>query len=227
MFGMVSSAAIGFFAKASCDMVPKVSWRSNSFKLSFCISSYKPASLDNGPGQRPFVTVIVGDKKKKTELGTWSQQHGEWQFRETITLEVAPEDEVAIQVSCSQQYDFGLAAVELASSLLGEVCFPVSSVLPKLRAEERDIDGVVHTTQVIGFDILNAGARTGRIFTAMETRHPPSSQKSSSGVLSIADTCINAKAIGDKDGGQGPSSREHMYSERAASDRYHQSHRNY
>lgn len=217
MLNVVSSAAIGFFAKASCDMVPKISWRSNSFKLSFWIASFKPASNDNG--QRPFVTVTCGDKKKKTELGTWSQEQGEWQFREAITLEVSPEEEITISASCSQQYDLVLAAVELASNLIGEVCFPVSSVLPKLKAEDRDVDGLMHATPVMGFDLLNKGARTGRVYVSMETRHPPSQRNGSIGDR----TCFNA--IADKDrsealgAGPGPTPREQMHREGAASER--------
>lgn len=221
MFGVVSSAAIGFFAKASCDLVPKVSWRSNTFKLSFVISSFSPSSQDNASAQRPFVTVIAGDNKKKTELATWCQQQGEWQFSETITLEVAPEEEVTIQVSCAQQYSLGLAAVELASSLIGEVCFPVSSVVPKLRAEDRNYDGIMHTTEAIGFDITAKGARTGRVYVAMETRSPPSAQKKgSSGVMAIADTCMDTKAIADTKSSAFPQTREHMYSERGNSGGY-------
>merc|ERR1719181_1884673 len=142
-------------------MVPKVSWRSNSFKLVFSISSFAPPCRENGPGQRPFVTIVSGDKRKRTELGTWSQEQGEWQFKEAITLEVSPEEEISIQVSCSQQYDLVLAAVELSSNLLGEVCFPVSSVLPKLKGEERDIDGFVYSTPMKGFDLSKGGGQTG------------------------------------------------------------------
>jgi hypothetical protein len=225
MLNIVSSAAMGFFAKASCDMVPKVSWRSNAFKLSFCISSYQPPSQDNHKlAQRPFVTVVTSDKKKKTELGTWSQQQGEWQFRETITLEVMPDEEVTIQVCCSQQYDLGIAALELASSVVGEVCFPVSSVLPKLQPEERDLDGFMHATQVMGFDLLSKGARTGRLYVSMETRQLPSQQKGGSN-LAFADMCMNTKAIADKDPntnlgfGNGPS-RDRMHYDRARSEQY-------
>jgi len=222
MFALASSAAIGFFAKASCDIVPKISWRSNSFKLSFCISNFAPASQDGGSGQRPFVVVSCGDRKKKTEIGTWSQEKGEWQFREVITLEVSPEEEVTIQVSCAQQYNLLLAAVELSASLIGEVFFPVSSVLPKLREEDRDIDGIMHATPVMGFDLLDRGAKVGRIYVSMETSHLPS-QRGTSGALGIADTCINAKALADKNqfaAGPGPSTREQMYSDRGSAERY-------
>jgi hypothetical protein len=168
---------------------------------------------------RPFVTVLCGDKKKKTELGTWSQQQGEWQFKEAITLEVTPEEEICIQVSCSQQYDLVLAAVELSASLIGEVCFPVSSVLPKLAGEDRDVDGFVHATPVLGFDLLSKGTQSGRIYMSVETRHLPS-QSGGKSSLGFADTCINAKAIADQDPstnmtfGQGPVSRDRMYSNR-------------
>jgi len=223
---MVSSAAIGFFAKASCDMVPKVAWRSNTFKLSFCISSFKPPAHVCLARQSPYVTVTCGDKKKKTELGTWSQEQGEWRFREEITLEVTPEEEITIQICCSQQYDLVLAAVELASSLIGEVVFPVSSVLPKLRAEDRDVDGIMHATPVMGFDLLNKGACTGRIYVSMETRQPPTQKSNPSPFAMIGDQCINAKAVADKDPhtnievGHGPASREQMRSDRARSERY-------
>jgi len=219
MLQLVGSAAVGFLAKASCDMVPKVMWRSNSFKLSFFISSFEPSG--NANSQRPFVTVACGDKKKKTEVGSWSQEQREWQFREAVTLEVSSDEEITISVGFSQQYDLVLAAVEMGATLVGEICFPVSSVLPKLKAEEREMDGLIYTTQVMGFDVLNKGAKTGRVYVSMDTRHPPSQRSSSS---------LTCNAIADKDyydensATQQPSSRQRMHKDVSVSDAFNAEH---
>jgi hypothetical protein len=187
MLQLASSFVVGFWAKASCDLAPRVSWRGRSFKLSFSIQSASLPSTD-GSGQRPFVTISAGDRTKKTEVGTWNKERGEWLFREVITLEVTPDEEVTVTVSRAQQYDLVVAAVELASDLVGEVCFPVASALPRLKAEDRDLDGLMFVTDVIGFDLLSKGAKTGRVYISMETKSPPSqriSDKSSSGTARI------------------------------------------
>mmetsp|Transcript_136665 Transcript_136665/g.237666 ORF Transcript_136665/g.237666 Transcript_136665/m.237666 type:complete len:223 (-) Transcript_136665:84-752(-) len=173
MWTFLASASAGWLARATCDLAPKISWRGKTFKLSFCVQSVTFASNDGQAGERPFVAISSSDKEKKTELGAWSPDKREWRFREVITLEVSPDEEVSITVFRTQQVNLGVAALEFSSNCVGEVAFPVSSVLPRLKAEDRDIDGLMYTTQIIAFDILKEGAKTGRLYISMETKSPP------------------------------------------------------
>mmetsp|Transcript_103275 Transcript_103275/g.267029 ORF Transcript_103275/g.267029 Transcript_103275/m.267029 type:complete len:200 (+) Transcript_103275:86-685(+) len=179
---MITWAALGmgFLSKAQCaDVAPcraALAWKGRPFKLSFCIHSASVEALDGGrisQGQRPFIQITVGDRVKKTEMGDWSREEGRWRFHETITLEVSPEDEVSIAIVCNQQYDLVVAALSLAAKIVGEVCVPVASVLPQLKMEDRDIDGMVYATPSIGFDLIKDGAKVGKATVAFETKQPP------------------------------------------------------
>ncbi|CAK8994963.1 unnamed protein product [Durusdinium trenchii] len=100
-------------------------------------------------------------------------EDGKWTFREILTVEVYPDEEVCISICCSQQVDLLVAALSLASKCVGEVCVPVASVLPQLVMEDRDLEGVVYATPQIGFDLLKDGVKTGRCYMSFETKHPP------------------------------------------------------
>merc|ERR1712224_644150 len=87
------------------------------------------------------------------------------------------------------------------------------------REEDRDVDGLMHATPVMGFDLLSKGGRTGRIYISMETRQLPAQKSRSS--LAFADTCIKDVAHNDPNTDiLVPSSRERMHYDRAHSDRY-------
>jgi hypothetical protein len=135
----------------------------------------------DGPGfvqnQRPFVVVSVGDKTKETELGDWSKEKGQWCFREVITMEVNMTDEMSITLDSSKRYNLYLASVSVNNQRVGELCFPVSSVLPRLRAEDRDTEGLIYATPVMGYDFTQDGKVAGRVYLSFETKTPPPSLK--------------------------------------------------
>lgn len=180
MFAVISSFGLGMVSKSHCaDVAPckaALAWRGRPFKLTFCIHSASIPELDGdalSQTQRPYVQVMVGDRVKKTEMGDWSREEGRWRFHETLTLEVSPEDEACISVVCNQQYDLVVAALALSAKTVGEICVPVASVLPQLKMEDRDHDGMVHATPSIGFDLLKDGAKMGRATIAFETNQAP------------------------------------------------------
>lgn len=162
---------------------------SKSFKLVIIVHTATLNEVD-GPGlvqnQRPFVAVNVGEKTKETELGDWSRQRGQWLFSEAITMELCAQDEVAISVSCSKQYNLVVANFSLTSHCVGELCFPVTAVLPRLRMEDRDAEGMVYATPIVGFDFVQSGKVMGRVFMSFETNTPPPSRKYLDG-----DNCCN------------------------------------
>eukprot|EP00929_Paragymnodinium_shiwhaense_P118874 TRINITY_DN90774_c0_g1_i1.p1 TRINITY_DN90774_c0_g1~~TRINITY_DN90774_c0_g1_i1.p1 ORF type:complete len:268 (-),score=62.79 TRINITY_DN90774_c0_g1_i1:135-938(-) len=192
---VASSAAsflAGYTCRSGCGALPcKGQWRAGSagrpFKLSIIVHS---ATLEDvsSPGmvhdQRPYVSLRVGDKTKETELGDWdkekSLEKGRWYFRETITLEVSITDELHLDVSCSTKYELWVASITLNSTHIGEVAFPVFSVFPKMKPEDRDDAGIVYATPVIPIDVSHKGKITARLYLSFETNQaPPSRSKHS------------------------------------------------
>lgn len=184
---MALQGAMSFFAGYACangcNNLPcktRFNERGRTFKLSILIHS---ASLNenDGPGlvqnERPFMTVTMGDKKKETELGDWSKEKGQWCFREVITMEVSMTEEMSVVVESSKRYNLYVASVSVQNHRVGELCFPVASVLNRLRAEDRDTDGLVYETPVMGFDITQDGKVAGKIYLSFETKSPPPSIK--------------------------------------------------
>eukprot|EP00928_Gymnodinium_smaydae_P070002 TRINITY_DN53950_c0_g1_i1.p1 TRINITY_DN53950_c0_g1~~TRINITY_DN53950_c0_g1_i1.p1 ORF type:complete len:264 (-),score=33.50 TRINITY_DN53950_c0_g1_i1:126-845(-) len=173
----------GYACRAHCSLPcqAKLASSSKPFKLSVVVHSASLNALDGGPGlvqnQRPYVGVCVGDRTKETELGDWSKERGQWCFRETITVLVEASDEISLHASCSTRYDFYVAAVSLNSKSLGHICFPVTAVLQRLRPEDRDADGLVFATPVMGFDVVEEGHVSGRVYLSFETLTPPPSRK--------------------------------------------------
>merc|ERR1712129_21570 len=98
---------------------------------------------------------------------------GMWFFGESLTMEVTPRDDVLISVSCNKQYDLVVAAVALATTTVGQICIPMASVIPLLKMEDRDMDGLVYATQEVAFDLLKDGAKIGKFVAAFETKKPP------------------------------------------------------
>eukprot|EP00427_Karlodinium_veneficum_P020462 CAMPEP_0169113266 /NCGR_PEP_ID=MMETSP1015-20121227/28109_1 /TAXON_ID=342587 /ORGANISM="Karlodinium micrum, Strain CCMP2283" /LENGTH=203 /DNA_ID=CAMNT_0009175423 /DNA_START=173 /DNA_END=781 /DNA_ORIENTATION=- len=154
--------------------------RGKSFKVSILIHSASLNDMD-GPGlvqnQRPFVAIAVGDKTKETELGDWSKEKGQWCFREVITVEVNTTEEMSVVIDAAKRYNLYVASVSVNNQRVGELCFPVASILPRLRAEDRDADGLIYATPVLGYDITQDGKVTGRVYLSFETKSPPPSCK--------------------------------------------------
>lgn len=189
MWQWATGLLAGYACRSHCGEGPcraKLSTRlgSRPFKLSLCIHS---AHLDKlaGPGlvqnQRPYVCVTVGDKTKETELGDWSKEANEWRFREVITFEVNENDEVSVGIFCTTKYHLWVASVSLTSHRVGEVCFPISAILPRLRQEDRDTEGIFYITPVLAFDAIHDGKNNGRVFASFETTQPPPQKGSRDG----------------------------------------------
>ncbi|CAK0831448.1 unnamed protein product, partial [Prorocentrum cordatum] len=174
----------GYAVKTHCLEVPchaRISASGKTIKLSVVVHSADLVGAPCGPGLienlRPVVGVCAGDKTKETERGDWSKEEGRWCFQEAVTLVVGPGDELSVCLSCSTRYNLYVAAVSLTTKRVGEVCFPVSQVLSRLRPEDRDAEGMVHVTPVMPFDVTQDGSVTGRVYLSFETNAPPPSQK--------------------------------------------------
>lgn len=200
---MAVQGAMSFFAgyacATQCANMPcraRLAERGKSFKLSILIHSASVNEID-GPGlvqnERPFVGITVGDKKKETELGDWSKEKGQWCFREVITMEVNTADEMSVVVGASKRYNLYVASVSVQNHHVGELCFPVASVLPRLRAEDRDADGLIYATPVMSFDFTLDGRVAGRVYLSFETKNPPPSLKRGD-----ADSCCCLPAMSDR-----------------------------
>jgi len=183
MFQAVASFFAGYACRHQCVNPPcsaRLNTPGRSFKLSVVVHSASLAAVD-GPGlvhnQRPLVGLSVGERTKETELGDWSKEKGQWSFREVITLVVNVDDEMCLFVSSSTRYNLYVASISLTSQRKGEFCIPVAAVLPKLKMEDRDAEGMVYTTPVIGFDVVMGGRVTGRVFLSFETKTPPPTRK--------------------------------------------------
>eukprot|EP00747_Dinoflagellata_sp_TGD_P185493 gnl/TRDRNA2_/TRDRNA2_42059_c0_seq1.p1 gnl/TRDRNA2_/TRDRNA2_42059_c0~~gnl/TRDRNA2_/TRDRNA2_42059_c0_seq1.p1 ORF type:complete len:244 (-),score=29.38 gnl/TRDRNA2_/TRDRNA2_42059_c0_seq1:229-960(-) len=183
MWPAVGAFIGGFACRHQCSNLPcraRLSPVGRPFKLSVLVHSTSLHGND-GPGlvqnQRPYVGVTVGDKTKETELGDWSKERGQWAFREILTMEVTVDDEFVVVVSGSTRYNLLVASVSLTSCRIGEICVPVVSVLPRLRVEDRDTDGMVYATPVLPFDVVLDGRNTGRVYLSFETKTQPPSPK--------------------------------------------------
>mmetsp|Transcript_6225 Transcript_6225/g.14109 ORF Transcript_6225/g.14109 Transcript_6225/m.14109 type:complete len:221 (-) Transcript_6225:45-707(-) len=178
-------SALGFLAgyacRAQCGSFPcaascKGSANARPFKLSIVLHSATVEKI-SGPGlvqdQRPYITIRINDKLKETELGDWCSDKEQWCFREVITLEVVPTDEIFVAVSSSTKYDFWLASVQLTNTKIGEACFPVFSVMPRLKPEDRDENGIVFSSPIIPFDVREDGVTTARTYLSFETMQAP------------------------------------------------------
>jgi len=110
-----------------------------------------------------------------------------WDFGETLTLEVGPDDEINVTVTCNKSYNLVLAAMEMAPQVLGDAVFRVSQVWHKMEAEDRYIDGLMHVTPSIGFDVVLNGKKVGKIHIAFEAKTVPemSSKSSTIGGLTV------------------------------------------
>lgn len=177
----------GYTCGTHCSNMPcrtRFADRGRSFKVSVLIHNATVEGID-GPGlvqnERPFVGITVGDKKKETELGDWSQETSRWCFKEVITMEVATTDEMSVVVDASKQYNLYVASVSVQNHRVGELCFPVSSVLPRLRPEDRDAEGLIYATPIMGFDVTMEGKVAGKVYLSFETKNPPQAIKRAEG----------------------------------------------
>ena len=182
MFQSALGFLAGYACRAQCGSFPCAASCKGSassarpFKLSIVLHSASVEKI-SGPGlvqdQRPYISIRINDKLKETELGDWSSEKEQWCFREAITLEVVPSDEIFIAVSSSTKYDFWLASVQLTNTKIGEACFPVFSVMPRLKPEDRDEDGIVWSSPIIPFDVREDGVTTARTYLSFETMQAP------------------------------------------------------
>jgi len=127
--------------------------------------------------QWPSVGITVGERTKETEHGDWSPDAKRWCFYETITVVATLSDEISVFVSCSTKYNLYVASVSWISQRIGEVCLPVSKIMGRLKLEDRDSDGLIYTTPVLNFDVVQEGRCTGRVYLSFETRTAPPVQK--------------------------------------------------
>jgi len=144
-----------------------------AFNLSILVHSVQLEEMD-GAGlvqtQQPFVSIGVGDSSRETEIGFWNKEKGQWTFREAIMMEVTTGDVIDVGVSSAPRYK--LVASIQAPRCVAERRVSVVEVLPRLRTDDRDADGIVYATPVIGFDLARDGKTVGRAFLSFETKTP-------------------------------------------------------
>eukprot|EP00929_Paragymnodinium_shiwhaense_P095295 TRINITY_DN5633_c0_g1_i1.p1 TRINITY_DN5633_c0_g1~~TRINITY_DN5633_c0_g1_i1.p1 ORF type:complete len:264 (-),score=18.12 TRINITY_DN5633_c0_g1_i1:648-1439(-) len=178
------SFAAGYACRSQCGPLPcsaRFTSASRPFKLSVVVHSASLKDLETGPGvvqnQRPYVSVSVQDRVKETEPGDWEKNRGQWLLRETLTVIAEADDEIRMAVHCATRYDLYVAALSVNSQRLGEICFPVADVVSKLKADDRDEDGVVWASPITAFDVVQDGRVSGRLHVSFETQTPPPSLK--------------------------------------------------
>jgi len=184
LISSVSSFALGAMTQVDCTSPcpcrAKFACGGQRFKLGVCIRSVRLTSralLAQFSGQRPYLTVSAGEKTKTTELGRWSPDKEQWSFQDILMLEVGLSDEVCVCLQFFQEYDLLVATLALSAHHAGECCFPVAPVLPHLRLEDRDAEGIAYVSPSLGFDIRKDGARWGRADISFETMSPPPGQE--------------------------------------------------
>mmetsp|Transcript_20963 Transcript_20963/g.55936 ORF Transcript_20963/g.55936 Transcript_20963/m.55936 type:complete len:211 (-) Transcript_20963:202-834(-) len=182
MLSALSASVAGLSARSACTGIPcrPALARGRSYKMGFCIHSVSfdetaDAADDRLPSgtRRPFVSVTVGDRSKETEMGDFCKDKEHWSFREVVTLESCVDEDVTIAVKVSQQYNLLIAALAMNTTVVCEVNFPMMSVLPRLKMEDRDVDGIVYASEPIRFDLSKDGRKMGRAYVTFETRNPP------------------------------------------------------
>jgi len=127
--------------------------------------------------QWPSVGITIGERTKETEHGDWSPEVNRWCFHETITVVATERDEISVFVCSSTKYNLYVASVSWISQRIGEVCLPVSQLMGRLKLEDRDSDGLIYTTPVLNFDVVQEGRCTGRVYLSFETRTAPPVQR--------------------------------------------------
>merc|ERR1712129_79602 len=113
----------------------------------------------------------------RRKLSTVTGHQMPWCFNETITVVATERDEMSIFVCCSTKYNLYVASVSWISQRIGEVCLPISQVMRRLKLEDRDCDGLIYTTPVLNFDVVQEGRCTGRVYLSFETRTAPPVQR--------------------------------------------------
>lgn len=189
----------GYACHSTCSSLPchaRLATSSRSFKLSVVVHTATLQDID-GPGlienQRPLVGVSVGDRTKETELGDWSKDKAHWCFQEVITVVVTESDEICLYVSSLTRYNLYVASVSSTCRRMGEICFPVAQILPRLRVEDRDTEGLVYATSLMCLDVVKDGRCAGKVQVSFETKSAPPSQK-----LDSADKCCGLSDLGTK-----------------------------
>merc|ERR1711862_763638 len=76
-------------------------------------------------------------------------------------------------MGCMQELDLLVAALDLRPAVVGEACFPVSSLLTELVVKESELDGKIYASPQIGLDLYKEGAKAGRLYLSFESKTPP------------------------------------------------------
>lgn len=181
IFQSATGFLAGYACRAHCGSLPCATNLRNPyarpFKLTIGVHGCTVEELSK-PGvvhdQRPYALLSVGDKTKETEIGEWDEESSQWCFEESIIMEVLTTDEVVLDLKSCTRYELWLATFTLtASKRIGQACFPVLAVLPRLKPEDRDEDGIVYSTPHLPFDVVHEGRITARMYLSFETSQAP------------------------------------------------------
>lgn len=189
MLNALAFFGTGLWARTQCEGLPRCSIScstSRKFKLGFCLHHASLTAKARGYAddqpvnaeskKRPTLCVAVdGDNSRcrQTEPGDWVKKESRWNFREVLTLEVGEDEDAVIMLTCRKQVDLVVAALAMGDSNMGEVVVPVSSIMPRMRLEEREFEGCVYVTEPIAFDLLKEGVKTGRVLASFEAKTLP------------------------------------------------------
>eukprot|EP00929_Paragymnodinium_shiwhaense_P120753 TRINITY_DN92794_c0_g1_i1.p1 TRINITY_DN92794_c0_g1~~TRINITY_DN92794_c0_g1_i1.p1 ORF type:complete len:342 (-),score=31.90 TRINITY_DN92794_c0_g1_i1:32-1057(-) len=176
--GVVTPFAAGYLCHSHCEVPCSAELGSahRRFKLGVVVHEVhletcgKPGALLHA---RPYVQFSVGDKQKETELADWSVELACWMLAETIIFEVGLDSDIRVSVCCATRYDLYVATVSTRTTCLGTLSLPVASVLRRMQQADRDTDGIVFATPLLGFDIVQDGRFHGRLFLSFESKTPP------------------------------------------------------
>lgn len=135
--------------------------------------------------QRPYVAVSIGRRqqdlatiddtmgvlsRKETEAGDWSTEEGRWVFNDVIGVKVGSADDLFVEVACESSYTMYVASPSLPLRRLGLLRCPVSEILAGLLLEDRDSDGLIHSTPVKPFELYRDGRVVGCVHLSFETK---------------------------------------------------------
>lgn len=185
MWQLISGSVLGYACHTQCSNLPcraKLGefGGGKPFKLSLTV--HHALFDDLRSFQRPFVCVKYGDEErtKETELADWDKGQSAWAWRETLTVEVSPSNDITVSILSKAKYDLWLASLSLTSKRVGDVKFQVASILPKLRMEDRDSDGMGYFSPPISFDVNEGGRSVGKVFISFGTKTAPANLRKES-----------------------------------------------
>jgi len=119
--------------------------------------------------QKPSITVAGGDRELETHFGEWSPDKGQWCFREAVELKVQRHGALAVAVAATTTLPL-IGSVGTPPRRVAETRISIQEILPRLRVQDRDSEGLVYCTPVVGFPLAKGAVDTGLVYLSFETK---------------------------------------------------------